>query len=300
MELSVVVPTLNARDELAGCLDALAEFVPGAEVIVVNGPSADGTTGMVQDREDVDVLVELADRTITAARNAGISHASADRIALVNHTLSITEGWADAVREGLAETDVITGPTQTRLRATLVTEDVESRTIAGRSVTYFNGGNVAFRREALEHLDGFDEYLEIGGARDLAHRLAGSDFVVRWTDEMSVREEVGADGGEHETDWGWKYRSLSYRLVKNYGLRPTVVRRLIGHAGSDAVAELRRVVAGDGRPSAWLGTGRDVTANLAGGVKDGVLARRADGTPARNPNGLSARSEWAVSVYDYR
>ena len=53
MQLSVVVPTLNARDRLAATLDGLASHAPDAEVVVVNGPSADGTTGMVRDRADV-------------------------------------------------------------------------------------------------------------------------------------------------------------------------------------------------------------------------------------------------------
>lgn len=300
MDISVVVPTLNARDELAGSLDAIAEYIPDAEVIVVNGPSADGTTGMVQERGDVDVLVEMADRTVNAARNAGINHASADTIALVNHTLSVTDSWFPAVTDGLTDHDVVTGPTHTQLTAGIETEDVESRKIKGRTVTYFNGGNVAFRREPLDELDGFDEYLEIGGARDLAHRLAGRGYDVTWDDRMSVRRDVGADGGERETEWGWKYRSLAYRLVKNYGIRPTVLRRLVGHAGSDALAELRAVVSGDAQPSQWLGTGRDVVVNLAGGTKDGVVARRLDRTDRRNPHGRSASTNRPVTVYDWR
>jgi glycosyltransferase involved in cell wall biosynthesis len=300
MDLSVVVPTLNARDELAGCLDAITEYAPDAETIVVNGPSADGTTGMVQDRDDVDVLVELADRTINAARNAGIDHADGEGVAFVNHRLSITDDWLTAVRDGLAGGDVVTGPTNVSLRAGLATEEVESRTIAGRSVTYFNGGNVAFRREPLDELDGFDEYLEIGGARDFAHRLAGMDYGVTWDDRMSVRREVGADGGEEEPDWDWKYRSLAYRLVKNYGLRPTVLRRLTVHSGSDAFSELRAVIGGDGKPSAWLGAGRDVTTNLLRGIKDALVARRLDRTGRRNPQGRSARADRAVTVYDWR
>jgi glycosyltransferase involved in cell wall biosynthesis len=300
MNISVVVPTLNARDELAGSLDAITEHVPDAEVIVVNGPSADGTTGMVQERDDVDVLVEMADRTINAARNAGITHASTDIVALVNHTLSVTESWYDAVCDGLAEHDVVTGPTHTQLTAGIETETVESRTIKGRTVMYFNGGNVAFHREPLEELDGFDEYLEIGGARDMAHRLAGREFSVTWDDEMAVRRDVGADGGEEETNWGWKYRSLAYRLVKNYGLRPTVTRRLLGHAGSDAFSELRAVISGDARPSQWLGTGRDVVVNLVGGTKDGLVARRLDRTDRRNPRGESASTNRPVTVYDWR
>jgi glycosyltransferase involved in cell wall biosynthesis len=300
MKLSVVVPTLNARDELSGCLDALARHTPDAETVVVNGPSADGTTGMVRNRNDVDVLVEVADRTINAARNAGVDHATGDAIAFVDHTLCISEGWVEAVTDRLGACDAVTGPTNIQLRAGMTTEEVESRTIAGREVTYFNGGNVAFRREPLSELDGFDEYLDTGGARDLAHRLAATGYDVTWDDRMSVRREVGADGGERETDWGWKYRSLSYRLLKNYGLRPTVVRRLCSHAGSDALSELRGVVAGENRASVWLGAGRDVAVNLLRGSIDGLLARRLDRTDRRNPGGRSARTDRAVSVYDWR
>ena len=300
MDLSVVVPTLNARDELAGCLEALTEFAPDAEVVVVNGPSADGTTGMVRDRADVDVLVEVADRNLDAARNAGINHTTGDAVALVSQMLTVTETWREALLAGLDTDAVVTGPTHTQLAAGIETEEKEERTIAGRTVTYLNGGNVAFRREPLDELDGFDEYLDTGGTRDMAHRLAALDFSVHWSDEMCVRRDVGADGGEAETDWGWKYRSLAYRLVKNYGLRPTVVRRLLGHAGSDALAELRAVVGGDGRPSRWLGTGRDVTSNALGGLKDGLVARRLDRTDRRNPRGRSSRADRPVTVYDWR
>jgi glycosyltransferase involved in cell wall biosynthesis len=72
MQLSVVVPTLNDREHLGATLDALAERVPSAEVIVANGPSTDGTTGMVRDRDDVDLLVEVSDRVPNVVRNAGI------------------------------------------------------------------------------------------------------------------------------------------------------------------------------------------------------------------------------------
>ncbi len=300
MDISVVVPTLNARDELASSLDAIAEYVPNAEVIVVNGPSADGTTGMVQERDDVDVLVEMADRTINAARNAGINHASADTIALVNHTLSVTDSWYDAVVDGLDDHTVVTGPTHTQLTAGIETETVESTDIKDRTVTYFNGGNVAFNTEPLDELDGFDEYLKVGGSRDLAHRLAGREFEVTWDDDMAVREEVGADGGQRKSDIGWKYRSLAYRLVKNYGLRPTVFRRLTTHAGSDAVESLRAVLGGDGQPSAWLGSGRDVVSGLVRGVADGTIARRLDRTDRRNPRGRSASTNRPVTVYEWR
>jgi len=300
MNLSVVIPTLNGREELSRCLDTLAAHVPDAETIVVNGPSADGTTGMVRDRDNVEVLVEIADRTINAARNAGIDRATGDVVALLDRSFSIEGGWIEAIADGLSDAAVVTGPTHRKLPAGMTTESREQRTIAGREVTYFNPGNVAFSEGVLDELDGFDEYLEIGGSRDLAHRLAESGHEVTWNGSMCVRCEFEADGGMRQKDWGWKYRSLAYRLVKNYGVRPTVSRRIITHACRDGFDSLKAVVRGEAAPSQWLGTGRKVIEGTSVGMKDGVRARRQDAPPRRNPNGRSARRDRAVEVYEKR
>jgi glycosyltransferase involved in cell wall biosynthesis len=327
MQLSVVVPTLNGRTQLAACLDALA-VVPESEVVVVNGPSADGTTGMVGEREDVDVLVEVADRNLNVARNAGIEHASGTHVAFVGYDKTVEPGWYDALAAGFdasnraggrahavaegyppresQDVGAVTGPT----RRADEESAPESRTIAGRDVTYFDGSNVAFTREALTDADGFDEYLLTGGARDLAHRLAATDYDVRWVEGMAVGGgvEVGSersipqaisDGGRTERDWHWKYRALGYRLVKNYGLRPTTVRRLLSHAGRDALSGFAGVVRGEATPTRWVGNGRDVLSGGFHGNGSGLVARwRSRGL--RNPNGVSSRSDRAVAVYDWR
>ena len=300
MQLSVVVPTLNARDRLAATLDTLTSCAPDAEVVVVNGPSADGTTGMVRDREDVDVLVEVSDRTLNVSRNAGIRAASGDAIAFLRHDLAVEASWVSAVESGLDHAPVVTGPVHETLPAGMTTTAPERREIRGRPVTYFNGGNVAFRADALDRLDGFDEYLETGGARDAAHRLAGLDYDVEWHSDMCVRTEYEADGGVTDRDYGWKYRALAYRLAKNYGFRPTVLRRIVSHAGADALSAARDVLAGDATPTNWFGTGRDVVTGVATGYSDGLVARARDRSPARNPHGCSKRADRAVATYDRR
>ncbi|MWV63315.1 glycosyltransferase [Halorubrum sp. JWXQ-INN 858] len=350
MDLSVVVPTLNGRDQLAACLDALAVHAPDAEVIVVNGPSADGTTGMVRERDDVDVLVEISDRTVNVARNAGIEVATGSVVAFVDYDNRIGASWVGALERGLERGDVVTGPIRMvptsegsdptdsgdaadvadttdatdAADAADTTDPAEAvdaadsggsngrdgrdgperRRIAGREVTYFAGGNVAFRRDTLRDLDGFDEYLHTGGARDVAHRLASTDHAVVWEPELSVLEEPAdcraADGGRDSRDWGWKYRALAYRLLKNYGIRPGVLVRTGTHAVKDAVAVARDVVRGDTTPSGWAGNGRDVVFGIATGVSDGIVARTKDRSPARNPNGLSRRADRAVAKYDQR
>ncbi|MDL5361949.1 glycosyltransferase family 2 protein [Halalkalicoccus sp. NIPERK01] len=317
MEFSVVVPTLNGRRQLVGCLDALRERLPTAETVVVNGPSTDGTSGMLHERPDVDVLVEIADRNINVARNAGLEVASGEVVALLDQAHRIEDGWAAAIESGVGEADAVTGPTHRPVRGGITTEARERRTIAGREVTYFNGGNVALTREAIDDLNGFDEYLETGGARDLAHRLAGQGRGVSWQAGMGVREGIETDGGddsdprivhratsfvssETHQRWGLKYRALAYRLAKNYGPRPTVLRRLAGHTAVDGVASARGVLRGSVRPTAWIGGGSAVSTNTLIGLKDGLIARVSDRTPRRNPYGISGRRDRAVERYDWR
>ena len=293
MDVSVVVPTLNGRERLATCLDAIAANAPAAEVVVVNGPSADGTSGMVRDRDDVDVLVEVDERNINVARNAGLDRASGDVVAFVDYSLAVEDGWFAALREGIAAVPAdgdhrggVTGPTHRQLRAGVTTEYAEIREIGDREVRYFNGGNVAFRREAVEGIDGFDEYLRTGGARDAAHRLAALDYEVAWRPGMCVRRELEADGGREERDWRWRYRSLAYRLLR--------------HAGDDAVDGLQGVLRGERRPSSWFASGREVVRGGLRGTADGLLARLRDRDPRRNPNGWSRRTDRAVAVDDRR
>ncbi len=302
MDLSVVVPTLNGRDRLAASLDSLAARAPAAEVVVVNGPSADGTTGMVRERADVDVLVEVADRCINVARNAGVAAASGDAIALLGFDLRIAEGWVDAVRDGLAAASAVTGPVPRGDDD----DGLERRRIAGRDVSYFNGDNVAFRAATLrDTLDGFDEYLRTGGARDAAHRLAGAGYDVAWRDAMATDREADEGGGPgphgpDEQHRNWKYRSLSYRLTKNYGPRPTVARRTLAHASGDAADAARAVLRGEGSPSAWFGHGREVIGGILRGSADGLVARARDRSDTRNPYGLAVEKERAVATYDRR
>ncbi len=299
MELSVVVPTLNDRDELRGCLDALSAESP-SEIVVVNGPSTDGTSGMVRERPDVDVLVEIDDRNVNVARNAGLDRIRGDAVAFVDPTVVVESGWLAAAIEGLSDADAVTGPTHERLGTGMATDSVEDRTIGGRRVTYFNGGNVVLTRELVTALDGFDEYLDTGGSRDVAHRIAGLEYDLVWSSRMCVSREAATDGGSTERDWRRRYRSLSYRLAKNYGLNPTAPFRTIRHALTEAGATLRDVGRGDAKPSVWFGNGRDVVVGSLRGYADGLRARYTDRSPRRNPRGLSARTDRAVAVHDRR
>ncbi|WP_117367706.1 glycosyltransferase family 2 protein [Natrarchaeobaculum sulfurireducens] len=300
MELSVVVSTLNDREQLLSCLDALADRTPDStEVIVVNGPSSDGTTGVVRERDDVDVLVEISDRNQNVSRNAGLEVVTGDVVAFLDGEYVVERSWYGAVEGSIgAETSVITGPITGE--RSVVPDPGTPQTVAGRRVTLFAGDNVAFDRTVLDALDGFDEYLTVDGARDCAHRVAGLGFDVHWDGEMAVRSEVGTDGGQTDVDWGRRYRALSYRLAKNYGAHPTVLGRTVGSGIRDGFSGTRRILSGDVTPTMWATDGLEVVSNAAGGFRDGIRARYRDRSARRNPNGVSARHDRAVRKYDRR
>ena len=299
MDLSVVVATLNGRDPLAECLDALAAAAPAAEVVVANGPSADGTTGMIRERDDIDVLLELADRGVNVARNAGAHAATGDVVALVDERTTVAAGWAEAIEEALAAASVVTGPVRRPLPVGSETSHREEEEIAGRAVSYFDGANVAFAREAIDALDGFDEYLDVGGARDAAHRLAGLGLEVGWSNDLLARRGADLDDPDGAVPAGRKYRALAYRLAKNYGVSAGTLGRVVDVAREEGGEELRSVVSGDTGVSRWLGDGARVAGAGVRGTVDGLRARLGDRRPARNPRGISSRDDRVVRRYDW-
>lgn len=300
MDLSVVVPTLDGRAHLGDTLDALAAHAPAAEVVVVNGPSTDGTGGLVREHPAPDRLVEVAERNPTVARNAGIAASTGDAVAFVGQGSAVEEGWAAGVSDALSDgAAAVTGPVHRAVGGGLTTDTPERTTTAGREVTYFDDGNVAVTREALDALDGFDEYLVLDGGRDLAHRLAATDRVVGWAGDVAVLRSDAATGGDRLADadgddWGLRYRCRTYWQVKNYGLRPAPALRTLRRMVGDGARSLGDVLAGDGRLSTWFGSGRDVVTNAARGTVAGLTARAQDRSPARNPHGVSARDDRVV------
>ena len=116
----------------------------------------------------------------------------------------------------------VTGPTHEQLAAGMTTESKESRTIAGRDVTYFNPGNVAFQRSVLDGLDGYDEYLEIGSSRDVAHRMAREGYAVGWDGEWRNHHQGGAAGYAGREWIGTPESDERVVLPQGYAWNPTV------------------------------------------------------------------------------
>lgn len=97
-ELSVVIPALNAARSLPGVIAALGDAP--AEILVVDGGSADGTTA---------VAGGLGARVIVAPRGrgvqlaAGVAAARGPWLLLLHADTRLAPGWVGAVREAMRD-----------------------------------------------------------------------------------------------------------------------------------------------------------------------------------------------------
>lgn len=102
-DISVVIVTWNGRHHLDACLAALAvQTGPSFETIVVDNGSSDGTVQYLRERHPAVRVVALPEnRGFTGGNNAGVRHARAEFIALLNNDTVVEAGWLAALRAGI-------------------------------------------------------------------------------------------------------------------------------------------------------------------------------------------------------
>lgn len=170
--ISVIIPCLNERDALTHCLDALdQQDLPRTdyEIIVVDGHSTDGCLAMAAAR-GARVLAQPA-RGPAAARNAGIRIAQSPILAFTDADCVPRYDWLTRILDAFDHDPTIAGVAGSmRLpRDTLLgrLEDNDARLHYHGYIT----SNIAYRRDTLLHIGGFDPTLPCAEDYDLAWRI---------------------------------------------------------------------------------------------------------------------------------
>jgi GT2 family glycosyltransferase len=213
---TVVVCTRDRTDSLARCLESLRDVEHDAlEVVVVdNAPTstltADLVTRMSAEWRAPRVLRYVReDRPgLDWARNRGIAEASHDLIAFTDDDVRVDAGWLRGLASAFGDPAVmmVTGlvaPAELETDAQIEFEDgyggmgkgfqpVRRQRDSLGPVELLGahhlgvGANMAFRRELLDRIGGFDTALDVGtpshGAGDLEmfHRVLGSGAVAHY------------------------------------------------------------------------------------------------------------------------
>lgn len=176
--VSVVVCSYNGARTLRQCLHSLAELdYPDYEVILVNDGSTDETPSILSEFPSVRV-VHQENLGLSAARNAGLRAATGSVVAYTDADCFVDPHWLTHLVYQFQRTDAaaVGGPNLTPPDGWLAacvgaspgqpTHVLESDHVA----EHIPGCNMAFRREALLAINGFD----------VRYRKAGDDVDVCW------------------------------------------------------------------------------------------------------------------------
>jgi len=188
--ISVVICTRDRPDQLEVCVDYVArQDYPNFEVVIVdNVPSGDIVRKLVEARDGEPVTFRyVAEHRpgLSWARNTGVEAAAADLIAFLDDDDEPDSRWLAGIARGFARGDdvgCVTGMTLAARLETVAQELFEElgghSTGRGFTPTIFTrkgpqdplfprppfgaGANMAFRRESLKRIGGFDVALGAG------------------------------------------------------------------------------------------------------------------------------------------
>jgi glycosyltransferase involved in cell wall biosynthesis len=230
--VSVVFATHNRAARLRELLQSLrgqeldtAEF----EVVVVDDASSDETPAVLADAEAAGGLALRwlrldPGRGPAAARNAGWRAARAPLVAFTDDDCVASPGWLSAYLEGAAANPgrLLQGPTQPRPDE-LDADGPFSRTLRVSALgPYFQTCNVAYPRELLERVGGFDSdtFTVPGGEdADLAWRSMATGAGAAFVPEARMFHAVSRLGPVGRLRVAWRWSETVRIFARHPGLR---------------------------------------------------------------------------------
>lgn len=194
MKITLISTVKDCAGSTPGFLASLAAQTRAPdEVVIVDGGSTDGTSGAFKQADGVTVLTEPG-ANISRGRNVALAAATHDVIAATDADCELDPRWLEAIVAPIeAGADVSMGWYEPVLETALdrcmaaVNLPLDSQSV---DPSRFNPSHrsVAFRREAIEAVGGYPEWLAIGEDMwvDQRWRELGTDMrfapeaIVRW------------------------------------------------------------------------------------------------------------------------
>ena len=221
MRFSVVINTYNRAQSLRATLDALRhQTFRDFEVVVVDGPSEDGTRALLAQRSDAVRAVFFDERNLAKSRNLGIDAAAGDVVAFIDDDAVPEPRWLedlaaaydDPAVGGAGGLTLDNTGNRAQYRYSLCdrmgrtdfdqTPPFDANVEPGANpFLYLQGTNCSFRRAALEAVEGFDEEIEYN------------------YDESEICSRI--------IDAGYRLRALE-RAVVHHKFLPSHMRREVG------------------------------------------------------------------------
>ncbi len=209
--VSVLINTLNRRDHLERTLLALRDQSYAAfEVVVVDGPSIDGTSEMLQRFAGTARVDRCTEANLGVSRNRGVALAAGEIVAFIDDDAIPPTDWlerlvepylddADLAAVGGTVFDVPNGRidwslcTCDRLGSPVLDTKGPVDRYLGRGAdpfVYLAGCNMSFRRTALDAIGGFNSLLAYGyDDVEVCGRLVDQGMRLALVEDAVVRHE---------------------------------------------------------------------------------------------------------------
>jgi GT2 family glycosyltransferase len=248
--VSVIVCAYNEVRTLEDCLQGIERLdYPEFETIVVDDGSTD-STAEIAERFGVH-LISTENRGLSAARNTGIEAATGEIVAFIDADAHPDPHWLRFIAAGLAGTPHggIGGPNIAPAREGLVSESLQAVPggpihvlLSDREAEHVPGCNMAFRREALEEIGGFDPQFRIAGDDvDLCWRLRDAGWMIAFSPGAMVwHRRRGTIRGflRQQREYGKAEALLERKWPERYNLAGHV--RWAGHVYGSALGRIGR------------------------------------------------------------
>ncbi|MEM7416502.1 MAG: glycosyltransferase [Gemmatimonadota bacterium] len=220
--VSVVVCAYNAEETIADCLSSLQRLeYPDVEIVVVNDGSRD-TTGEIARKYAGVRVIDVPNGGLATARNIGLAEAAGEIVAYTDADVRVDPDWLTYLVQPFLTSDVagVGGPNVVPADDPWVAQCVARAPGApthvmldDRIAEHIPGCNMAFRKEALLDIDGFNPvYVRAGDDVDICWRLQARGMQIGFSASALVwhhhrssvraywRQQVGYGEGESWLD----------------------------------------------------------------------------------------------------
>lgn len=265
---SIVIPTIG-RPSLQRLLDALAAGTgPGPQELIVVDDRPKDTAPLELPGHPSALVLRSGGRGPAAARNVGWRAASAPWVAFLDDDVVTPTGWQAALDADLTALHWLVAGSQGRIRVPLPAgrrpTDWE-RNVAGLESARWATADLAYRRDVLEEVGGFDERFPRAFREDadLGLRVTAAGYLIvrgeRLVDHpvrpagpwVSVRLQAGnADDIAMRARWGPGWRVLCGAEAGRTGRHVLTVGGALAAAGALLLGRRRVAAAG---AAAWIG-----------------------------------------------